>query len=162
MIFKVILPQKQTLIKQEIYQAIIKELEAENPLIKAFDEIDLEGEMATLIEKPLDRIFEDFKGQIPMGGLLLSGSWVLKLKRRIKTTILKTVPSLKEELRDKIEDFDIKGLIEQHIDSYDIAHSIQHMYRTHKHQVWKLKGAAAAIGFILGLIECLLLFWLCF
>jgi len=106
-------------------------------IIKKFfniDEKELEDDLKSLVDKHLDDLVGAFGRQIPMSSLFLTGSLASKLKLQAREEILKMTPSLKEKLLERISQ-KIKA----------------------NHYFLKVLALGGWIGFVLGLLQSLIL-----
>lgn len=158
---KVIFPQKQEIIKKMILAEIEKEIGSENPLAKKMDALDLAEEVGPFLDLRLDQITREMATQIPMGGFLLSGSLGQKMKLKIREEIFKVLPELKGHLIERVSrDFDLKQILTDHIQNYDFSLLMIQFERAIKKDLFLVKGLAALIGALTGVLELALVFWL--
>lgn len=154
-LFHRILPRKQNLIRQALLEKI-QMIMPSYSITQKIEELDLEKEVAPLLDQRLDQLIAQLKGQIPMGNVLLSGSLTEGIKRRIKEEILRTLPELKERLAKKIEaEFNLEQIIEQHVQQLQLSSLQTYLQKEMSQEMTQLQGLAALTGFTIGLVNLL-------
>jgi hypothetical protein len=158
---KKIIPAKQAVIKQMIVQKI-RDLEIEKGMIDKFNQFDMEKEIAPLLEHRLQTLVEQLKHEIPMGEILLSGALAERLKERARQEIIKGLPEIKDRLGERIkEEFALEAKIEEVVNQFKMDQVYSCLESEMKGAITRLKAVGALIGFTLGILEAVLLFWIC-
>lgn len=159
--FRWILPAR----KASICQAIVQKLQVEgdvNPLIEKFKQINLENEVSPLLDKRLEDVIVQLKGQIPMGEMFLSGALAERLKGRVKQEILKSLPEIQDHLIQKVaSELNFKQILEEKVQGLLNGPLANHLALEMGGELRKLKGMGALLGLIIGLLELPLLVWFC-
>jgi hypothetical protein len=158
---KKIIPAKQADIKQMLVQKI-QGLEIEKGMLEKFNQFDIAKEVSPLIEHRLQNLVDQLKHEIPMGEILLSGPLAERLKGRARDEIMKGLPEIKDQIRDKLEkEFAFEEQLEGVIGQFDIVQFYSSLQKEMKGSMTLLKGMGALVGFSLGILEMLLLLWIC-
>ncbi|WP_068468693.1 hypothetical protein [Candidatus Protochlamydia phocaeensis] len=162
LLFYSIIPSKQERLRQLMTEKALAEIGTEQNLAEKIESIDLEEEVAPILDQRLEALVDQFRSQIPMAGMFLAGPFIERFKLKAKVEILKALPSIKNNLIQKIErEFDLKKLVKAKIDALDLEAASASIYKEGRKEIFKLQGLGALIGLFLGLVELVLLAWFC-
>ncbi len=163
LIFRYLLPIKQGDLRQLLLNKAVELAGPEKDcLVDKVRAFNLEAEVVPVLDVRLEDLIEQLRGQIPMGGMLLSGAWIERFKSKIKQEILKSLPAIKENLAKKVgQEFDFQKMIEEKVQALDFTELGRSFRQIYRFDLLKLRGAGALIGFGIGLLELVLFTLFC-
>ncbi len=120
------------------------------PLLES---LEIEKDLAILVDQHLDALVEALRRQIPMSSLLLTGTMAARMKMQARDEILKMAPALKEKIiQELMSKIDLKKWVADKIDAI-YPRLFELVIKDTRDVRWRLAAIAAALGFVLGLIE---------
>lgn len=153
-----VVPKRQKALASSLAQLIDKELLSVMELVAQFHDIDIEGEVGTLLDKHLDRFIEKVKSSIPMASMFITGSLEASLKQQARVELLQMIPELRTTIGNKMHDhYDLKAFIESKILAFSLDKMEEMALSIATKELKTIERLGGVLGVIIGVIQVIIM-----
>lgn len=141
-------------INSMLVQEFLGSVDRKKMFTHLWDEMELDEEIGSLIDRHLDQLIAAFKVQIPMIGSVLSTQREDKLKQQAHVELMKLIPAMKQKILDLLERKDFSQISLDSLICSEVTQATEKATnRFIKTMAYSFLIKSAILGFILGILE---------
>lgn len=152
-----IFPKKQEALARKQSVIVANRLFSIEELKQKMNETNAIGEINQLLDRELDIYLRDKVASIPVLSSLIGEKRIQQLKNKVISETEEMVPRLTESFIEKLSDIDIESIVYEKIKSFSSEEFEDMLMAVMKKELKFIEGAGAILGFLVGLIQVLLL-----
>ena len=159
--FQGVIPKRHDQLARSLSEVFERELVSNNELAGYLRNIEISDDIEELLDARLKGAIENFKGQIPMIGMLLNESMVGKIQAKFKSEILKMLPEFKERLAGHVgSTIDLKVLVEDKVRNFSVRKLESIVMSVASRELRAVEFLGGVLGLIIGLVQVAIMIYL--
>ncbi len=156
-------PRRQKDLAQKLGNIVVNDLLPPDEILSKLEQIDIEGEVTSLLRDRIDVVLEKFKEKTPMLAMVMNDSFKAKIKDLVIEEIVNELPVWKRTLAMKVVgELDFYQLVEDKVVSLEVAKVERLVLSVAKKELRTIEWLGGVLGFLIGLVQLgIVHYWLC-
>jgi uncharacterized membrane protein YheB (UPF0754 family) len=152
--FQGLIPKRQAQIALSIGETVARDLLSHDDIKEVLGKLDLADQVQHLV----DRQLESFIGKFPMVAMFLQGDSLVQVKNAIRSEVEIALPQFIEQIMQGVEkNLDFKQIVSARIEGFDLSKLEDIVYRISARELKAIEYLGGVLGFLVGIIQVLLL-----
>lgn len=153
-----LIPRRQEDLSVQTAEIIESEILQQHAIRNAIQSIDIEPHLRALVEKMVDQKLKERLSSIPFVGSFINDSTLNMIKGIAVESLAEEIPSIVENVSNDLESkIQVKHLVQTRMNALDLDALENIVKRVAKNEFRRIEQLGAILGFIVGLVQVLLL-----
>lgn len=153
-----LIPRRQDDLSKQTAEIIESEILQQHVIRNAIQSIDIEPHLRALVEKMVDQKLKEKLASIPFVGSFVNDSTLEMIKGMAVESLTEEIPSIVNNVSNDLESkIQVKHLVQTRMNALDLDALENIVKRVAKNEFRRIEQLGAVLGFLVGLIQVLLL-----
>lgn len=153
-----IFPKRKAVLAERLGSVVARELISVPMLLEKVNNEKTQAEIKTIVQEYVDsHLIDAIKGSNPMLAMFATDEVIAPIKLKIAEELEKLIPILLEKVGSKMEDVNIEALVAEKVNNFSNEKLEEILMSVMKKEFKFIELAGAILGFLIGLIQVLLL-----